>query len=94
MPFRMSRSALIRMALAVGLDELEQRGSRAPDSGPKSKAPGKANVTFKVGQKGGVSVYGLGNKWPTTLYREQWEQLLEHSDELHAFLRQHRKELK
>ncbi len=32
-------------------------------------------LTFKVTSKGGLSVYGLG-RFPTTLYRSQWEQLL------------------
>lgn len=33
-------------------------------------------ITFKVGDKGGVSVYGLG-RFPVTLYYEQWQTLLE-----------------
>lgn len=32
-------------------------------------------VSFKVTEKGGLSVYGLG-RFPTTLYRSQWERLL------------------
>jgi hypothetical protein len=34
-----------------------------------------------------VSVYGLG-RWPTTLYREQWEKLLDPNfiQELRAFM--------
>ncbi len=32
-------------------------------------------LTFKVTDKGGLSVYGLG-RFPTTLYRSQWETLL------------------
>lgn len=32
-------------------------------------------ITFKVGDKGGVSVYGLG-RFPVTLYYEQWQVLL------------------
>ena len=31
-------------------------------------------VTYKVSDKGAVSVYGLG-RFPTTLYVEQWERL-------------------
>ena len=31
-----------------------------------------AQVSLKVSQKGGVSVYGLG-RFPVTLYKEQWE---------------------
>ena len=32
-------------------------------------------LSFKVTDKGGLSVYGLG-RFPTTLYRSQWEKLL------------------
>ena len=42
-------------------------------------------VWFKVTEKGGVSAYGLG-QFPVTLYRSQWEQLLEACKELPAFL--------
>jgi hypothetical protein len=33
------------------------------------------DLIFKVGEKGGVSVYGLG-RFPVTLYYEQWNRLL------------------
>ncbi len=42
-------------------------------------------LEFRVGEKGGVSVYGLG-RFPVTLYYEQWIRLLDSSKELHAFL--------
>lgn len=32
-------------------------------------------LTFKVSEKGAVSVYGLG-RFPVTLYAEQWAKLL------------------
>jgi hypothetical protein len=51
------------------------------------------NLEFKVGQKGGVSVYGLG-RFPVTLYYEQWIRLLATKDELQAFLEEHKTELK
>ncbi len=31
-------------------------------------------VTFKVSEKGAVSIYGLG-QWPITLYASQWAKL-------------------
>ncbi len=46
---------------------------------------GGHKISFKVGDKGGVSVYGLG-RFPVTLYREQWENLLAHSDDIRAFI--------
>ncbi len=42
-------------------------------------------LQFKVSEKGGVSVYGLG-RFPVTLYYEQWLRLLEQVDQLREFL--------
>ncbi len=42
-------------------------------------------LEFRVGEKGGVSVYGLG-RFPVTLYYEQWTRLLDAADQLRAFL--------
>ncbi len=42
-------------------------------------------LEFRVGEKGGVSVYGLG-RFPVTLYYEQWIRLLDSSKELRSFL--------
>ena len=38
----------------------------------------KGTLEFRVGEKGGVSVYGLG-RFPVTLYYEQWIRLLDAS---------------
>ncbi len=35
---------------------------------------GGAQITYKVSEKGALSVYGLG-RFPVTLYAEQWERL-------------------
>jgi hypothetical protein len=43
------------------------------------------SLDFRVGEKGGVSVYGLG-RFPVTLYYEQWARLLGAADELKSFL--------
>ena len=38
-----------------------------------------------MGEKGGVSVYGLG-RFPVTLYYEQWIRLLNTAEKLREFL--------
>lgn len=43
------------------------------------------SLEFRVGEKGGVSVYGLG-RFPVTLYYEQWVRLLEAAPQLREFL--------
>lgn len=42
-------------------------------------------LTFKVSEKGAVSVYGIG-RFPTTLYSQQWERLIAFVPELQAFM--------
>ncbi len=44
-----------------------------------------SEISFKVSEKGAVSVYGLG-RFPVTLYKEQWEKLLAGVDQLTAFI--------
>jgi hypothetical protein len=51
------------------------------------KAPTRGQVSLKVSEKGGVSVYGLG-RFPVTLYKEQWEKLLGMAEQIKKFLDQ------
>jgi len=51
------------------------------------------SLEFRVGEKGGVSVYGLG-RFPVTLYYEQWIRLLDAADKLRAFLEENKPKLK
>lgn len=46
-------------------------------------------LEFRVGEKGGVSVYGLG-RFPVTLYYEQWIRLLGATVSLRAFLEENK----
>ena len=50
-------------------------------------------MEFRVSEKGGVSVYGLG-RFPVTLYYEQWNRLLSASEELKAFIEENKSKLK
>jgi hypothetical protein len=50
-------------------------------------------VSLKVSEKGAVSVYGLG-RFPVTLYKEQWEKLLDMAEEIRAFIRENQARLK
>jgi hypothetical protein len=51
------------------------------------------SLEFRVGEKGGVSVYGLG-RFPVTLYYEQWIRLLDAGDRLRQFLEDNKSKLK
>src|SRR6185295_2744111 len=52
-----------------------------------SKRTGR--MEFKVSEKGGVSVYGLG-RFPVTLYYEQWQRLLAAGEDLGKFLEENK----
>jgi hypothetical protein len=66
--------------LKARLAELEKQSSRR-----------SGQLEFRVGEKGGVSVYGLG-RFPVTLYYEQWIRLLDAAPQLRAFLEENKAE--
>ena len=68
--------------LMARIAELEEQGGDA-----------FGKLKFKVSEKGGVSVYGLG-RFPTTLYYEQWTRLLDAGEDLRAFLEVNKSSLK
>ena len=55
------------------------------------RKPGE--LRLKVSEKGGLSIYGLG-RFPVTLYKEQWNRLLDHADEIREFLKNNDQQLK
>jgi hypothetical protein len=57
------------------------------------KKPARGQMSMKVSEKGGLSVYGLG-RFPVTLYREQWEKLLAMSDQIRNFIKENDSALK
>ena len=74
-------------------DEMQAELARLQAENAALKSRTSRGVSLKVSEKGGVSVYGLG-RFPVTLYKEQWTKLLEMSDEIRSFLREHDAELK
>jgi hypothetical protein len=50
-------------------------------------------LSFKVSEKGAVSVYGLG-RFPVTLYQEQWVRLLAVSEDIKTFIKDNSAKLK
>lgn len=59
----------------------------------KQKTRPRGSLEFRVSEKGGVSVYGLG-RFPVTLYYEQWTRLLEAAPQLKEFLAENKSRLK
>ncbi len=79
--------------MADDQEQSELERLRAENAALKASNARRGGVSFKVSEKGGVSVYGLG-RFPVTLYKEQWAKLLDLADDLRAFIRAHEGELK
>ena len=72
-------------------EELKARLSQLEKQVENKKRSGA--MEFRVSEKGGVSVYGLG-RFPVTLYYEQWSRLLGAAEELKSFLEENKSKLK
>ena len=73
--------------------ELKSEIERLKAENEALKSPARGQISLKVSEKGGVSVYGLG-RFPVTLYKEQWAKLLEMADEIRGFIRDNESSLK
>ena len=79
----MPESEPSREELLARIAELEKKTGSRP----------KGTLEFRVGEKGGVSVYGLG-RFPVTLYYEQWIRLLDAAGDLRKFMEENKARLK
>ena len=66
-------------------EELKSEIERLKAENEALKSPARGQISLKVSEKGGVSVYGLG-RFPVTLYKEQWTKLLATGDQIKSFI--------
>lgn len=78
------------LSLQAQIDALKAENAKLK-AGQATKAQGQ--LSFKVSEKGAVSVYGLTVRFPVTLYRSQWQRLVQALPELEAFMLAHKDEL-
>jgi hypothetical protein len=96
----------VEMSVDFGVGRVRKRGAKIMSEPSKEEllariaelekqagSKRKGSLEFRVGEKGGVSVYGLG-RFPVTLYYEQWIRLLDIADGLRAFLEENKSKLK
>lgn len=79
----------------LGVSELEMLRAQLAAAQAKIdslKAAGQRKLTCKVSEKGALCVYGLG-RFPVTLYRGQWERLIEHVPVIREFIADHADQL-
>jgi hypothetical protein len=66
---------------------------RAENEALKTSRAQKGSISLKVSEKGAVSMYGLG-RFPVTLYKEQWEKLLQNAEDIRGFISENESKLK
>lgn len=74
-------------------EELKAEIERLRAENESLKKPAGGQMSLKVSEKGGLSVYGLG-RFPVTLYKEQWKRLLEMADDIRTFIHENDSVLK
>lgn len=57
-----------------------------------TKAKAKAKPKFKVTDKGGISLYGVG-RFPATFYASQWDFIIDAVPELKKFMQENKDRL-
>jgi hypothetical protein len=89
----MSDSTKTMVSLEDQIAALTEANAKLAENLAAAKTAKARSLTIKVSQKGGASVYGLG-RWPVTLYKTQWRQLLAIVPQIEEFLEKHDAELK
>ena len=74
-------------------DDLHAELARVRAENEHLKRQQSRGLHLKVSTKGALSLYGLG-RFPVTLYKEQWTQLLDFTQDIRTFLAEHDHELK
>jgi hypothetical protein len=74
-------------------ETMEQKLARLEAENQALKGRRSGNLSLKVSEKGGLSVYGLG-RFPVTLYKEQWVKLLGFAGEIESFIKENESQLK
>lgn len=77
---------MLSLEVMASEEELKAENERLRAEIESLKKPTRGQISLRVSEKGGLSVYGLG-RFPVTLYREQWEKLLGIADEIRNFIR-------
>src|SRR5581483_6338035 len=73
-------------ALKLRLAALEQENQSLKTAVNGKRKGGE--LTIKTSEKGAVSVYGL-QRWPVTLYQEQWGRLIEFAPQITNYIKAH-----
>jgi hypothetical protein len=70
------------------LPDLTAALARIAELEAKLNASRNKTLTLKIGEKGALSVYGL-QRFPVTLYRQQWERLFAFVPDMQEYIKAH-----
>lgn len=78
------------MANTQPVETLEQKIARLEKQNAdlQAKLTVKQTLSFKVSEKGALSVYGI-QRFPVTLYAAQWQRIFNAEPEFQAFMAKH-----
>ena len=74
-------------------EDMKEELERLRAENERLKKRSSKGVTMKVSEKGALSVYGLG-RFPVTLYKEQWQRLLDMAEDIRSFIEENQGTLK
>jgi len=77
----------------MGEDDIKAELEKLRAENEALKKATSKGLSMKVSEKGALSVYGLG-RFPVTLYKEQWNRLLDLSDDIRTFIKNNEEQLK
>lgn len=66
-------------------DDVQKELEQLRAENEKLKAKAESKIFLKVSEKGGVSLYGL-QRFPITLYQEQWLEVFKREGEVRDFI--------
>jgi len=72
---------------------VEQELAMLREENARLKAESQESATIRISDKGCISVYGLGSRFPVTLYRKQWQKLFTMIYQVKGFIDGHASEL-
>jgi hypothetical protein len=80
-------TAMLSCQFMAEQEDLKEELERLRAENEALKRPAKGQLSIRVSEKGGVSVYGLG-RFPVTLYKEQWAKLLASAEQIATFIKE------
>jgi hypothetical protein len=59
------------------MEEMQAELQRLREENTRLQTPREHKLSVKVNEKGTISVYGLTNRFPVSLYSQQWKKLID-----------------